>query len=117
MTGNGTTRGHAIPHTIAAASPAAEGVQADRDALPEGTTPAEKAEIVRRLITRHAHGAEHALLGEPPGRVLGARICLPAWRWQVARHLILVVCSDNQRRGAWHVACPAQVEGILQAAW
>jgi uncharacterized protein YjbI with pentapeptide repeats len=53
MTGNGTTRGHAIPHTIAAASPAAEGVQADGDALPEGATPAEKAEIVRRLIAGH----------------------------------------------------------------
>ena len=53
MTGNGTTRGHTIPHTMAAASPAAERVQADRDALPEGTTPAEKAEVVRRLIAGH----------------------------------------------------------------
>jgi hypothetical protein len=48
MTGNGTARGHAIPtcasRTMAAARPAAEWGQANTDALPEGATPAEKAE-------------------------------------------------------------------------
>jgi hypothetical protein len=106
MTGNGTAHGHAIPtfapRTMVATSP--ERVQIDGDALPEGATPAEKAAIMRGLVIRHPHGTVHALLGAPPGRVLCAHTRLPAWRGQMARHLSFVVCSDEQRHGAWHAA-------------
>jgi hypothetical protein len=74
MTDNGTACGHVIltfaPRTMAATSPAVEGVQANGGALPEGATPAEKAEIVRRLLAGHPHGTVHAQLDKPPGRVL-----------------------------------------------
>src|SRR3954467_3845919 len=87
---------------VAASLP--EKVQIHEDALPEGAMPAEKAEIMPGLIVRHPHGTVHALLGAPPGRVLCVRIRLPAWRGQMARHVSFVVCSDEQRRGAWHAA-------------
>ena len=70
MTGNGTACGHVIltfaPRTMAATSPAVERVQANGGALPEGATPAENAEIVRRLIAGHPHGTVHALFRQAP---------------------------------------------------
>jgi uncharacterized protein YjbI with pentapeptide repeats len=79
MTGNGTARGHVIPtfapRTMAAAS-SAETVQVDGDALPEGATPAEKAEIVRRLIAGHPQG-RLALSAPGGGRVDLRGVALP----------------------------------------
>jgi uncharacterized protein YjbI with pentapeptide repeats len=79
VTGNGTARGHVIlsfaPRTMAAAS-AAEGGHIDADALPEGATPAEKAEIVRGLIARHPQG-RLALARPGGGRVDLRGVALP----------------------------------------
>jgi hypothetical protein len=75
MTGSGTACGHVIltfAQRTMATSPAVERVQANGGALPEGATPAEKAEIVRRLLAGHPHGTVHAQLDKPPGRVLCA---------------------------------------------
>jgi hypothetical protein len=72
MTGNGTAHGHVIPtfapRTMAATAP--KRVQIDGGALPEGATPAEKAEIMRGLAIRHPHGTVHALYRRAPGSCL-----------------------------------------------